>query len=310
MTHNESHWPNAFVVGAAKAGTNTLHSLFKQHPDIFVPSARVSLGFFSPDLDYPLRIRSESEYLAFFAKAKNETIRAEVSSLYLASDIAAEKIAERNPSSKIIITLRNPVEATYAAHNQLVYDGWENETDFSSALAAEENRSAGRIPLPKRGVSPGNFLYKRTYGNYDLQIKRYWEVFGREQVLIFLFEDLIGDPLAAAAEIYRFLGVDPDFKPQFGINNPSKFVKNPLLLRSLQKIPAPLENMIRRTLPPRVLDWSVSVMKNLTTTYKPRPPMNPEVRESLCEEYGPMVERLGKMLDRDLSGWVQPAESR
>lgn len=300
----EKTWPSAFVVGAAKAGTNTLHSLLKQHPDVFVPPERVSFDYFSPDLDYPLRIKRESEYLALFSKEIKEVVKAEVSSSYLASKVAAHKIVEKIPAAKIIISLRNPIEATYAAHNQMVYEGWENLTDFVEALAAEKERATGHTPVPKPGVATNIYLYTNIFGNYDLQVKRYREVFGREQVLIFLFDDLVADPLAVAAQMYDFLEVDTRFVPQVGIHNPSKYVKNSILLRSLQQLPPSVEHMIRRSLPPRILDKILFYLKKVTTTYKPRPPMPIDIQSRLKEQYAPMVERLSRMLDRDLSGWL------
>ena len=41
---------------------------------------------------------------------------------------------------------------------------------------------------------------------------------------------------------------------------------------------------------------------------KPRPPMDPELRRQLLDEFTPEIERLGTLIDRDLSAWLeQPA---
>jgi hypothetical protein len=39
---------------------------------------------------------------------------------------------------------------------------------------------------------------------------------------------------------------------------------------------------------------------------KPRVPMDAELRRQLLEEFRPEIERLGRLIDRDLSAWLQP----
>jgi len=44
---------------------------------------------------------------------------------------------------------------------------------------------------------------------------------------------------------------------------------------------------------------------------RPRPPMDPQLRRQLIEEFTPEIERLGRLIDRDLSAWVElpPAQA-
>jgi len=51
-------------------------------------------------------------------------------------------------------------------------------------------------------------------GFYSLQIRRFWELFGREQVLVLLSEELKSSPQATLAKVHRFLGVKEIAPPQ------------------------------------------------------------------------------------------------
>jgi hypothetical protein len=39
------------------------------------------------------------------------------------------------------------------------------------------------------------------------------------------------------------------------------------------------------------------------------PPMDPELRESLRQEFQPEIESLGRLLGRDLSDWTRPGRT-
>ncbi|HEY5489159.1 MAG TPA: hypothetical protein VIK00_04900, partial [Candidatus Limnocylindrales bacterium] len=47
-------------------------------------------------------------------------------------------------------------------------------------------------------------------------------------------------------------------------------------------------------------------MLEMNSEAKPRPPMDPALRRKLIEEYTPEIERLAKLIDRDLSSWLEP----
>ena len=58
-----------------------------------------------------------------------------------------------------------------------------------------------------------------TSGRYSNQIERFYEALGRDQVKVVIFEEFRKDPAAAYRGVLEFLGVDPDFKPNFDVVN-------------------------------------------------------------------------------------------
>ena len=70
-----------------------------------------------------------------------------------------------------------------------------------------------------------NFYYFQR-GLYFKQVKRYLDTFGKDNVLVFLFEELAGDAIGVAQKTFRFLGVDDTFVPIVKVHNPAGSILN------------------------------------------------------------------------------------
>ena len=44
---------------------------------------------------------------------------------------------------------------------------------------------------------------------------------------------------------------------------------------------------------------------DMNSEAQPRAPMDPVLRRSLLDEFTPEIERLGRLIGRDLSGWLE-----
>src|SRR3954462_962523 len=97
--------PNLFIVGAPKCGTTAWVEYLRTHPDIFFPDSKEDC-FFALDLPRFRFIHSETEYSKLFAGSGDTKIVGEASAMYLFSEAAADAIRRYNPSSKILIFLR------------------------------------------------------------------------------------------------------------------------------------------------------------------------------------------------------------
>ena len=95
----------------------------------------------------------------------------------------------------------------YAQHNQLIFNVIEDIPDFAEALAAEPERRAGRR-LPPGPINVENLFYRHSV-QFSEQLERYFDVFGRENVHVMLFDDLRRDGAREVRGVLEFLGVDP-----------------------------------------------------------------------------------------------------
>lgn len=287
--------PNFFIVGAPRCGTTSLWAYLKVHPEIFMP-AQKELYFFDADLDLwggETRPSSLDQYLEFFSAAGDQKKIGEATPSYLRSQRAPKEIKVFSPEAQIIIMLRNPVDVMHSLHSTGRRYNTEPLADFRAALEADASRTGREL------------IGYREFTRFPSQVQRCFDLFGRENVHAIIYDDLKEDSAGVYRSTLRFLGVSPGFTPAFGVVDANRHVRNFGLQRILVRPPRGLRE-IGRSLAPRWLGVRIRRdLLNLNTVVRPRPPMDPELRRRLQKEFEPEVERLSKLVGRDLSGWCK-----
>lgn len=285
--------PNFLIIGAQKAGTTSLYYYLNQHPQIYMSYVKEP-RFFAPEFyTAPNKVRPPKrkspltweEYCYLFKDVSNEIAIGEASTDYLHLSKAPERIKKTIPEVKLIVILRNPVERAFSAYCYQVRDGYEN-LSFAEAIKEEEK---------------GTRDYKKL-GFYYSQLKRYYDIFDRSQIKIYLNEDLNSNPDLVLQDIFRFLGVNCEFQPEYTKKNISGVPKNRFLHNIFLK-----ENIIKETLKPlfskelRQLIHSTVRKHNLRN--KPAFPV--EKRHKLIETYREDILKLQDLIQQDLSHWLE-----
>ncbi len=297
-----ARYPDYLIVGAPRSGTTFMFDYLGGHPQIY-NSPRKEPQYFATDLDSGSYLdsltfmRDREEYLELFSAARPDQLTGEASTWYLYSKVAAANIKAANPSARIIIMLRHPVEMLYSLHGRRLYGGSEDLASFEEALAAEDDRRAGRrIPARARNVTA---LFYRDVGRYAPQVERYLDAFAAEQVHIVLFDDFIRDPAGAYRDVVEFLGVDPSFRPEFQVVNAGAARRS---WRLQQALLAPRNVRVARMLiPARRRPRVGRLWDALNSRSQRRAPLDPLAAARLRAELLPDIERLGVLLDRDLA---------
>jgi hypothetical protein len=276
------------------------------HPEIYM--AAKEMHFFGQDLHFGSRFyrRDLAAYLAEFANWNGRGRAGEASVWYLFSKAAASEIKQLNPDSSIIIMLRDPVEMIHSLYHQFCCDANEHLATFEEALAAENDRRSGRR-LCRGAYFPQGLVY-RDVGRYSSQVRRYFEVFGRERVRVIIYDDFASDVAASYRETLRFLDVDPSQLPAyFSVVNGSKSVRSHLL-RSI--VTDPLIRSLAISISRRMGRTMFTALRSIETRIgrmntrpEKRPTLAPELRAKLKKEFAPDVERLSELLGRDLTYW-------
>lgn len=203
--------PNFVLIGAAKAGTTSLHRWLGQHPDVFVPRQKELHYFAAPWLrencSGPGDARTLQDippdwdaYLAHYAAADGRRAVGDMSPSYFAWWPSRDAIRQRLGRPNIVLLLRDPVEKAYSQYMHLVRDGRET-LSFADALAAEPERTARGFGALWRYVASVR---------YAEPTERFIEAFGADRVRVLFFEELVRDPAGTLRDILGFLGVDPD----------------------------------------------------------------------------------------------------
>lgn len=293
-----SRKPDFFIVGAPKCGTTSLHAYLRAHPQVFMPASKEPHQF-GTDLDFQKNRLSDEAYLRLFAGAGDARRIGEASVFYLFSTRAAREIKAFQPDARILIMLRDPVQMMYSLHGQFVYMIEEDLLDFQHALDAQDDRRQGRRLPP--GSRYANELQYVQVASYTDQVARYFDVFGRERVFVRTLDDLSGDPAGTYRQTLEFLEVDPTFQPSFEVHNPARWTRARGLVRLLKGRPR-LRALVLRVLPAEVRrrlgDAYTRVMPSA-----PRPGLSADLHARLREQFRPEIQRLGDLLQRDLSHW-------
>ncbi len=296
--------PDFFIVGAPKCGTSTLTYSLLEHPKIFMPKPAEPL-FFCPDVTGS-KVSTLEDYLRLFEPG-NDKVCGEKSTRYLFSEIAPQKIYQFNPDAKIIIILREPVSFMHSWHSELLMWFVEDIDDFETALNIETDRKNGKN-IPKTCSTPRQLSY-REFAQFSSHIKRYLSVFDREKIHFLILEDLQENPLDTFRSLFNFLGVDPDFVPTMEVRNKNKKIANMTLHRFFRTPPSWLKKTSNLLLPndlvrKRILGNLIKTVEKINVSRKPREKIDPILLKKLKQEMAPEVDRLSKLIDRDLSIWA------
>ena len=189
--------PNFLIVGAAKSGTTSLFRYVSQHPQIYMSHVKEPNFFALADGRMNLRgpfdetsmfrlthrksVTSFHAYKKLFANAKAQMAIGEASPRYLYTPKAPVAIQQYLGSPKLIAILRNPVERAYSHFLMNRRRGVEPMQSFADALDAEEERVASGWDWDWHYVG---------LGMYSAQIARFLKCFNREDIRLFLYDEL------------------------------------------------------------------------------------------------------------------------
>lgn len=283
--------PDFFIIGAAKAGTTSMHNHLSQHPDIFMSEVKEP-HFFSNVKPNPAQaveaITSEGEYSRLFDGRGAEHVAGESSPSYLWDDATPARIKERVPGARAIAILREPVGRAYSHYLMDVRLGIQ-KLAFHDALV-EDFESAEK----GWGVS---HLYVEL-GMYEAQVSRWIRVFGRERMLVLFFEEFIADPASTLRTAAEFLGVAPE--PMEGVHGGERHNAYAAPRSGLSRILLGARGL--RRVGKRVLPESAKnlVRDKILLRKGEKPVMDPDSVRFLEEIYGPERPGIEAMLGRGL----------
>lgn len=293
------------IVGKPKCGTTALAHFLSNHPEVCVSKPKEP-NFFATDhikesdeyhgkkKHFP--IRSLEDYRKCFAHCRAGQLRGEATPRYLNSKEAAQNIYEHNPDTKIIIMIRNPVDFMYSDHKQLVNACIEDEKDFQKAVELESTRKEG-INIPA-GVRYPSHLFYTERAKFYKEIKRYMDIFPRENIFIMTNEEFNKDNEGKFKEVLEFLGVDVSFSPDFKQVNSSRAARFSSLNKLLSS--AGLRKFLFKVCGPRLYNSMANSGRKLLFKKQSRKPLDPSFKGYLEKLVVSDVKKLGKLLNRNL----------
>ncbi len=300
--------PNFLIVGAAKSGTTSLYKYLSEHPDIFMPEIIKEPRYFVSDIfinqkadgaEYLKKVNNTTidkydDYIHLFDKADSATAIGEASVPYLYyHKTAIKKIKQELGDIKIIIMLRNPIDRGYSAYTYLVRENAE-QNSFEQGLTIEEVRLKQNYLM---------LYYYKHVGLYFEQVQAYLKIFTNVKVI--LFDDFNISSEKIVSEVQLFLNVDTNYTPS-NINyvyNKSGAPKNQLINKFITR-PNSIKKIVKFFIPKIYRQKIKKKIKKIKTTNLVKPQMNPETRKELTSFFKEDILKLQKLLNRDLSHWI------
>tara|TARA_A100001037_G_scaffold261543_1_gene250621 strand:- start:554 stop:1423 length:870 start_codon:yes stop_codon:yes gene_type:complete len=277
--------PNFFIVGGAKCGTTNMSYYLNDHPDVFIPE--LMEPYYYSRFDVPKNFKRESmitdekTYLKLFLNATDHKAIGESSPVYLQCPHSAKEIKKDNPDSKIIISIRNPIEKAHSSY-------------FSYKFMNLDKRSfTEKIDLFKKQFDSNEFYIFNFIedGFFSKHIKRYQDIFSPENIKIIYFENYIKDIPGHIKLLQDFLDLDNNFdfteKPKNSFRVPRNKIANSLLQNKM------FRDISTKLVPTTYRD---RIGEKFFVKQSTKPPLHPNERKLLKKIFLPEYENLKELL--------------
>jgi hypothetical protein len=270
--------PSFFVVGPPRTGTSWLHEVLRGK--VILPSPTKETRFFDTHFN-----RGLDWYRAHYPERNNGQRIGEIAPTYFASPEARERIAELVPAARVVCIFRDPVDRLVSLYRI--------------------KRAYGLVPwnFEQALIHDAEFL---ETSRYSANLKAWHAMFGNENVLATIYDDLRSNPQSFLNRILDFVGI-----PRFALT-PSQ--KNSV--HGSESLTHP--RSFRRTRnASRVADWlKAQRMDKLVAAVRNSPlrrlflgggepfgTPSTELSAQLRELFLPEINEMERILMRDLSAW-------
>lgn len=184
--------PDFIIIGAAKAGTTTLHNWLSTQPEVFTSQPKEP-RYFSHERYWSQGITWYSE---LFKGVVEGQLSGEASTSYTSPELAplvASRIFEALPHVRLVYLVRHPIERLRSHYRHNVRRGLES-LPLKDAVRQADNRYVGR-------------------SLYHTCLAPYIESFPKEQICVVRFEDLVSPASPAWSAVLRHLGLSDRQSP-------------------------------------------------------------------------------------------------
>ncbi len=225
--------PDLLVVGAKRGGTTSLWRYLDDHPGVLptFPRAEHIKGTYFFDENWNRGTdwyRSHYPTIARRRLAERRLgyrpVTVEASPYYLFHPHAPSRAAEVVPDALIVALLRDPVERAFSHWKER-----RNHTEdlsFVDALAAEADRTSGieaeMLADPSLVSTAHRHQSYVAQSRYAPMLERWFDAFGRDQVLVTAAEDFYANPQCFVDQVTDRLGL-----PRRDLGTPEPFNAEP-----------------------------------------------------------------------------------
>jgi hypothetical protein len=231
-------------------------------------------------------------YKSFFRHCSPAQPIVEICPTYFSSDQARQRMKLHIPDCRIICTFREPVERAYSHYKLMRHNVW-TRASFEEVVAHSQEIA--------------------EMNQYAANLRGWQRTFGRENLLVCLYDDLEHQPQSYLDSVCDFIAI-----PRFAVAPAAASLR----LNSFPTAPrnrrlAQNARHLRDGLRKRRLYWldrlleSAGVWRFCFVGGERFPPLDADLEQRLRKRFLPEVEALERLIARDLSAWKYkcPAKS-
>lgn len=211
--------PDYLIIGTKRGGTTSIARWLLEHPEVAgmwpPPEHRKGAYFF--DVNYE---RGRDWYRSHFptrfshrraeAAAGHRLQIGDATPYYLHHPHAAIRARRIAPLASVVALIRNPIDRAHSHWQERVRAGVET-LDFPEAIDAEADRLDGEFERMEADPTYVSFAHQHfsyvDQGRYAPGLRRWFDAYGRDRVLVVRSEDMYEDPATSYDEICTHLGL-------------------------------------------------------------------------------------------------------
>jgi len=269
--------PDFIAVGVGRSGTTWLHEMLVGH--VGLPHGVKETDFFLRNYNNGI-----DWYKSFFRHCAPGQPLVEVCPTYFSSAEARLRMKQHIPDCHIICTFREPVERAYSHYKLMRHNVW-TRASFEEVISHSQEIA--------------------EMNQYALNLKGWQHAFGRDNVLICLYDDLEYEPQGYLDSVCDFIGIRRiALDPRAVSLRLNSFAGPPRNRRLAQNA-----RHVRDGLRKRRLYWLDSLLERVGVWRlcfaggEAFPPIEADLEKRLKLRFLPEVEALEQLIGRDLSAW-------
>lgn len=211
MSEKQFSKPNLLLVGMPRCASTALSVALGKHPDIFVCSPKephfLAMHGFEREIRGPgteefrreSRLDHDGWSRLFEGRNERYLVDASVTSATY-PDVSIPNIKRYcDPTTKILVMLRNPVERAYSSYMYCVARGWESAS-FEQCLVEEHRR-----------IDDGwqHLWFLKHLSRYRERLSPFQDAFSEANIHVMVSEEFSIAPEQTMARLYEFLDIAP-----------------------------------------------------------------------------------------------------
>lgn len=266
-----------------KAGTTSLFTYLRSHPDVFMPEDK-EIHFFS----WQNWDRGVAWYESLFQEGRGAAALGEASPGYTFHPFwpdVPERIARVVPDVRLVYLVRHPVDRIVSHYRQDVF-AYGHRYPIEAVL--EED-------MPYLCVS-----------RYALQIEQYLRYFGRSQLLLLTTDELRDRRRETVNRTLEFIGVDPGRMPsalerEYGSRGGENLRRANRVAETVKA--SGLYRRVRRSIPEGLRDAAWRALSRRAAPDESLTSMDDDLRAEVVERLRPDLRRLRTHMGDDFHCW-------